>query len=170
MPLYSEVLSSACYLNGVLHWVVERYYPIYRTWVHVFGMIALPKPSWYIEKLATIQGSLAMISSVAYDSWIWVRGEAEDSWSVVSKLKTKDGAKLRKVLELTNNGDHLLLDFLQEFYVYTPKTGSLSRLVDFYDASSLVDMDTYVETLQLLHIGTACEEATPLFLQDSSFK
>ncbi|KAL7610157.1 hypothetical protein Lser_V15G11461 [Lactuca serriola] len=181
MPLYFKVLSRARYLNGVLHWVVERYSTdsnyiklgyimTFDLSSHVFGMLDLPKPGWKTQELATIQGSLAVISSVSNDSWIWVRGETNDSWSVVSKLKTEDGAELRKVLELTNNGDLLLDVLLKKFYVYTPKTGALSTLADFNDASSLVDMDAYVETLQLFHIGTACEKATPLFLQTSSFK
>lgn len=79
MPLYNKVLSEACYLNGVLHWVVGRCFPYsqevqlryimsldLRT--HVFGMIALRRPSWETRKLVTIQGSLAVISRVIDDT------------------------------------------------------------------------------------------------------
>ncbi|CAH1414311.1 unnamed protein product [Lactuca virosa] len=188
MPLYSKVLSSVCYLNGVLHWVVGHCFPdsedvqfhcimTFDLSTHEFGIIDLPKPSWLTQQLGIIQGSLVVLSGNGsdVDTWIWVRNrrdaDADASWSLVFKSETiKAEAGVRKALEVTNNGDLLLDTFWEGIQVYTPKTGELSRLMDFNDTSSLVDMNMYVETLELLHMGTACEDVNPLFLQATSFK
>ncbi|CAH1414390.1 unnamed protein product [Lactuca virosa] len=181
MPLYSKSLSRSVYLNGVLHWVVGRCFPDseqvevgyimtldLRT--HVFGMIALPKPCWETRRLATIQGSLAVITIVGDDSWVWVRRDADDSWSVVLESRANQvGFGVTKVLELSNSGDLLLDDVSDGFQVYNPKTGVRSLLVDFNDTSSLVNMNMYVESLHLLHMGTACE-INHLFLQEKNKK
>ncbi|CAH1414312.1 unnamed protein product [Lactuca virosa] len=186
MPLYSRVLSRACYLNGVLHWVVGCCFPdsediqfhyimTFDLSTHVFGIIDLPKPSWLTQQLQIIQGSLAVLSGndSDVDTWIWVRNRrdayADSSWSLVLKSETIKAEKgVRKALELTNNGDLLLDAFWEGFRVYSPKTGALLTLMEFNHTSALLDMDTYVETLELLHMGTACQEPNPLFLQATS--
>ncbi|CAI9275765.1 unnamed protein product [Lactuca saligna] len=184
MPLYDDVKSTTSYLNGVLHWVVGHSLPnsekrqlcynimTFDLSSHVFGMIALPKPSWPIHQVTTIQGSVAVISmeKLFDDSWIWVRRDADASWSVIFKSKTNQiQAGVKTVLGLTNNGDLLLETYFQGLQVYNPKKRSRSSLVNFNDDSFLFDMDTFVESLQLLHMGTACK-VNHLFLQETKRK
>ncbi|KAI3698882.1 hypothetical protein L2E82_42776 [Cichorium intybus] len=171
VPLYTAVFSTSYYLNGVLHWVVGtfedgeylRYIMTLDLSTHVFGMIDLPKPTWETLNLSTIQGSLAVSSTLIVDTWIWVRRDA--SWSLVFRSKTNQVRGVNKALQLTNNGDLLLDTFDDEFQVYNPKTGARSTLVNFSDGSLLFEMNPHVETLQLLQIGTACE-ANHFFSQE----
>ncbi|CAH1426647.1 unnamed protein product [Lactuca virosa] len=116
-PLFRDVLSKACFVNGVLHWMVEcyvfelddvdrRYILTFDLNTHVFGMIALPEPSCKIQGLSAIQGYLAVISTKHDNAWILVWRDA--SWSVFHKSKInllKGG--LMRVLLPTNNGDLL---------------------------------------------------------------
>ncbi|KAL7602619.1 putative F-box protein At3g16210 [Lactuca sativa] len=175
-PLFHEVLSNACFVNGALHWVVEVepyfsqsngivdicYILTFDLSTHVFGTIALLDTSWETRELTTIQGSLAVISyCMDYredddESWIWMR--RVDSWSLVFKLKTNQvQGRIYRVLQLTNNGDLLFNIFFEGFHVCKPNIETRSRLVDFSAVSCIDDIVVCVESLQLLDMGTACE-------------
>ncbi|KAL7601300.1 hypothetical protein Lser_V15G23760 [Lactuca serriola] len=163
-PVFHEVLLNAYFVNGALHWVVERHYnnlhDVERFYIlkfdlgtHVFDMITLPEPSSKTARLTSVRGFLAVISGDCDGCWVWVR--RVDSWNVVYKMKRKhvfDGGLL-SVVQLTTNGDLLLL--CEGFQIYNPKIGVPSRLVDFGSDSYIVGTEMCVETLQLFDVATA---------------
>ncbi|KAL7602620.1 putative F-box protein At3g16210 [Lactuca sativa] len=174
-PFFSEVrrgIWGSCFVNGALHWVVDRYHteshhseiPCIMTFdlsTHVFGMIPLPEPFQRLTRLTTFQGFLAMIStydnnSYYRDCWIWVR--RDDSWSVVYKSKENQfkGGSIMGVLQPTINRDFLLSAMNdQGMEVYLIKMGTQSRLVEFHAASFISEIVQCVESLHLLE--NACE-------------
>lgn len=166
--LYTNVASKACFLNGALHWLVERYNAeltaVHSRYIltfdlstHIFGMIALPEPDMKKRQLTTIQGCLAVISNMHHDdTWIWVRRDA--SWFVVFRSeRNKVQGRLKRVLQSTSNGDLLAKTCLGEAHVYNPKMGVQSRIVNFNSASLICDMEMCVENLELLDLATTCE-------------
>ncbi|KAL4589778.1 hypothetical protein LXL04_002688 [Taraxacum kok-saghyz] len=65
--LYTEVASNGCFVNGCLHWVVQRYngdpneegrrYILtFDISTHVYGMMVLPQFRWTTRQLTTIKG------------------------------------------------------------------------------------------------------------------
>lgn len=159
------MLLNAYFVNGALHWVVERHFnnlhDVERFYIlkfdlgtHVFDMITLPEPSSKTARLTSVRGFLAVISGDCDGCWVWVR--RDDSWNVVYKMKRKhvfDGGLL-SVVQLTTNGDLLLL-LCEGFQIYNPKIGVPSRLVDFGSDSFIVGTEMCVETLQLFDVATA---------------
>ncbi|KAL4554338.1 hypothetical protein LXL04_039559 [Taraxacum kok-saghyz] len=176
-PRCLDVSPCTCSLEGVWHWPVR--YRIeseemrltcsiltFNLSTHVFGMIPLPTPAsdWMTTGLTTIQGSLALISYHMKFDDTWIRVRRDSSWSVVFKLNTVklfiEGA-FQLQLRPNNNGDLLLIiagQFSQEVHVYNPKTGELSKVVDFDVASGLINFHQCIETLHLLDMGeTLCK-------------
>ncbi|KAI3790409.1 hypothetical protein L2E82_03419 [Cichorium intybus] len=168
-PLFSKVASNACFVNGALHWVVERSYTEshvadYRFYIltfdlstHVFGMIPLPVSSLENLQLLTIQGLLAVICMDNTASRIWVRRDA--SWSLLFNVKTDYvGGRITTLYHLTSNGD-LVFNKIgsPRLQVYNPKRGAQSTIADFNVASRPHDIVLCVESLQMLDMGTACK-------------
>ncbi|GJX88014.1 F-box/kelch-repeat protein-like protein [Tanacetum coccineum] len=178
--------SCACFFNGALHWVVVgtyrnrdcRYILTFDLTTHVFGTIFLPKPNWETRHLTIINGYLAAIPLKSSDqppdgkeNSIWVLKDSNKCWHAVyefGQFKPKwthlsRGAK--SVLHLTTNG-HMLLyignrlpNFSEgdTYGVYNLETGKWnpSMIMRFQD-SQHIDMQTYVETLELLDIEPNC--------------
>ncbi|CAH1426643.1 unnamed protein product [Lactuca virosa] len=178
-------MSNACFVNGALHWVVKEFNKSEQTDLscimtfdlstNLFGMIALPEPSWETARLTTIQGSLAVLSTRDGETWTWVRRDA--SWSVAFKTKIgQDLGGINRVLKLKANGDMLFSTWCTEFHskvsiekthfqVYTHETGAQSKLVDFDGTFGIVGMEMCVQSIQLLGMRTSCEEKQPSFLE-----
>ncbi|KAI3497499.1 hypothetical protein L1887_40155 [Cichorium endivia] len=168
-PLNSSyyMTSWGCFVNGALHWVIfnklskSDYILTFNLSTDIFGIIALPllEPSWLCE-LTTIQGSLAVVSTNGRDNCIWVMREYNDdaSWSVVFKSKENQfQGYLQRVLQPTSNGDLFFLTLDKRFHVYDLKMKAQSRLQNLDADRSIIDMETCVESLQLLDIWTACQ-------------
>lgn len=159
---YSEVKSWACFVNGALYWVVgnirHSYILTFHMSTQIFGRISLPKPGWETTQLAMINGSLAVISCEGDNSRIWVRKKYDTitSWSLFLKSNgfPYEG-RIERVLQMTTNGDLLFYTSREGYKVYNPTTGERSRLVKFEAYSKIVDIKTYVESFELLNIGTA---------------
>lgn len=183
-PVFSGMLSNACFVNGALHWVVKEFNKseqidlscimTFDLSTNLFGMIALPEPCWETTRLTTIQGSLAVLSTKDGETWTWVRRDA--SWSVAFKTKIgQDLGGINRVLKLKANGDMLFSTWCTElhskvsidkthFQVYTHETGAQSKLVDFDDTFGIVGMEMCAQSIQLLAMMTSCEEKQPSFL------
>nr|GEV81401.1 hypothetical protein [Tanacetum cinerariifolium] len=178
--------SCACFFNGALHWVVvgtyrnrgPRYILTFDLTTHAYGTIFLPKPNWETRQLTIIDGYLAVIplrdwtqSPDGKENSIWILKDSGKCWHAVydfGQFKPRwnhlvRGAK--SVLHLTTNG-HMLLyigNRLPNFSegdthgVYNPETGTWvpSMIMRFQD-SQHIDMQTYVETLELLDTEPNC--------------
>ena len=79
-----------------------------------------------------------------------------NSWSLFSELKGPNFERgVKNALQLMTNG-HLLLNVNGDFFeVYNPETGVRSMDVHFRDSHDL-DVQTYVESLDLLDIKLNC--------------
>ncbi|KAL7605541.1 hypothetical protein Lser_V15G20563 [Lactuca serriola] len=187
-PLFSYVMTKPCFFNGVLYWL--GHYDLTRTYylltfdlsTHVFGSIALPFKTVLFVAPTPIQGSIAVVSSVAaptpiqgsiavvssvaaptpiqgsipFANQIWLMKDA--SWSAFLNFK-KDQvrAHLSSVLQLSTSDDLVFYSFCNRFQVYNLKIGEFSRLVNFNRASFVFDVIECLESLQLLGMRIACE-------------
>ncbi|KAI3524278.1 hypothetical protein L1887_02931 [Cichorium endivia] len=166
MPLFSELASWPCFVNGAFHWMVQVYSNVSRDVdarriltfdlsTQVFGMIPLPDSGPKYKQPTIYQASLAVIAMDADDDyrWIWVRRDA--SWSLVTKLKKNQvGGRIHEGLQSTNNGDSFIQanNGFRDHYLLA----TLSKLAGFNAASHVFDIVFYAESLQLLNIGTIC--------------
>ncbi|GJR95456.1 F-box/kelch-repeat protein-like protein [Tanacetum coccineum] len=140
---YLKVKSSALFVNGTLHWLVEyridkHHILTFNLSTHMFDKIRLPQPGCAIIQLTIIKGSLAVISNDGNDTIIWVRNECNNvaSWSEPLILPS-----------LRVEGENILNE---DFEGYNPETGVRSRLVSCLDSSYIIEMDMCVESLELL--------------------
>ncbi|XP_071715244.1 F-box/kelch-repeat protein At3g06240-like [Rutidosis leptorrhynchoides] len=151
---YVKVMTFPYIINGELHWLLKcesnkndgKYHYCIMTFnlsTHVFGVIKLPEPSGVAVQLTNVKGSLAVISHQNNDkTWIiWVRRKFNnvESWS--------------KAFDSTNTGNHcdfVSKNFYKDFEGYNLETGVRSRLVELSYSSFAIEMDTCVESLELL--------------------
>ncbi|GJU84693.1 hypothetical protein Tco_1292239 [Tanacetum coccineum] len=142
------------FFNRALHWVVvgtyrnigPHYILTFDLTTHAYGTIFLPKPNWETRQLTIVNGYLAVIPLRDWNQSPDVRGA-------------------KSVLHLTTNGYMLLyigyrLPNFSEgdtYGVYNPETGTWvpSMIMRFQD-SQHIDMQTYVETLELLDTEPNC--------------
>ncbi|PWA45250.1 HECT-like protein [Artemisia annua] len=127
---YNKIRSSALFVNGELHWVVDNKLLTFHLSTHVFDMNPLPQQYMCrTMQLTNIKGSLAVISLVRFGI-NWVRKEHDNvaSWS-----------KLPRGKEIS----------LEDFESYNPETGVRTRHVRCPD-SKIIEMDMCVESLELL--------------------
>ncbi|GJY84010.1 F-box/kelch-repeat protein-like protein [Tanacetum coccineum] len=158
-----SVMPRAILFNGALHWVAaetsnrcERMILTFNLSSHVFGTISLPEPSRRAEKLTILNGCLGVISRKRQTTWIWVLREYGNvaSWSLVHELDMKQFDRVQVIKALSNGG--LLFDgsgFSKWYKVYYPETGVLSELSKFNENCRMLDMEMYVESLELLDKG-----------------
>lgn len=130
---------QACFVNGTLHWVV-RYHNnrdlvimTFHLSTHVFGTIALPEPRWYTRNLTIINGSLAVTSR--YNCRYYSDFERTCTW-------------------VRSEYDNVATWSI----VYDLQTTDLSRLIKFRDTCYKMEIEAYVESLELLDKGTLCGE------------
>lgn len=159
ITLFDCMCPRACFVNGVLHWVVSclsdddieppPYIITFNVSTNVFGKISLPEPSWKRGHLTVISGSLAAIANEYHNHTIHVRKEYNNAayWSLVFQLR--DFPKVvGNISQLTITGDLLL--YVEEGYkAYNLETGVCSMVAKF-NASCGVDMIIYGESLELL--------------------
>nr|GEX25443.1 F-box/kelch-repeat protein At3g06240-like [Tanacetum cinerariifolium] len=134
------------------------------------GTIELPEPSHEFTHLTIFKGSLAIISRKGVINWIWVRECSNTtSWSLALKLEIDyPDEGIWRITELAN-GDFLLqlsTTVGVVFDVYNPKTGIHTGLVGFNDDSVEWDVEMYIESLELLGMGSAWEGTKPYFLEE----
>ncbi|CAH1449954.1 unnamed protein product [Lactuca virosa] len=140
-----SVQHDALFFNGVLCWVIHVYQTepkdiciccilTFDLSTHVFGMIPLPTSNghWITTGLTTIQGELYVLGALQLQP------------------------------QPTNNDDLLLNTHSHGLQDYNRKTGVLSRVGDFNDASSLCYFYQCVETLHLLDMGETMGETEEL--------
>ncbi|KAK1440052.1 hypothetical protein QVD17_05877 [Tagetes erecta] len=164
---YCCVANRPCLLNGVLHWGVtcysvdalHDYVLTFDLSSEVFSAIEVPKPSWETN-VTIIKGCLALISSEYDACWIWLRREhnnAAASWYVAFKLNTNPLQGTTQSSQVFPNDELLcsitLKGIAVDIVAYNPKTDVLTQLVNLSDSSSIVGMDTCVESLELLDTG-----------------
>lgn len=165
--LFYNLSSQACFDNGAFHWLADchsvgsndaaRHYILtFDLSTHVFGTIELPEPNWETNKLAIMKGSLAAISTGHANSVIWLREYKNTPWYEFYKSKTTRFIS-DKIFEVTTNGNI----FLHTYYsappvVYDLETEVETRIKGFNESSPKVDVEKYVETLELFNKGKAC--------------
>ncbi|KAI3803098.1 hypothetical protein L1987_31247 [Smallanthus sonchifolius] len=168
---FYNVESKPCFFNGVLHLVVDgclttepsrsRFILTFNLSSHVFGHILLPEPLT-IRHLTTINGFLAVVSWDGGDGdcWIWVMKEYGkfESWSVRYKPETEGKFEVTGVFQLITNGD--ILACYRKLKVYNLETMSFTKLIKFGACCSYVEMEPYVESLELVDKegATTCGE------------
>ncbi|XP_076909122.1 F-box/kelch-repeat protein At3g06240-like [Bidens hawaiensis] len=157
-----ETEVSACFFNGILHWVGEGNSTAHESWTnfiltfnlssHVFGCIRL-REYRDIEQITTINGCLAVVSPV-YDhfgeeSYSWIRVMKEygntESWSTHFKLKRVYSRVFQPII----NGDILAYCNHKGSKVYNTRT-RLKKCLKFGPDCIKVEMDPYVESLELV--------------------
>ncbi|KAL4580727.1 hypothetical protein LXL04_016929 [Taraxacum kok-saghyz] len=170
-PLFHKVTSRGCFVNGSLHWLVNRriiipelddvydqYILTFDLSTHVFGMIVLPKPGWRSRLLTIIQGSLAVVSSKDGYTCIWVMREYNNtvSWEFFKSKRNRFVRAVYSVLQVTSNNSDLLLFNTETngYQVYDLTVGEQSKLWDLDDDSYICQVEIYVESLQLFHMRT----------------
>ncbi|KAJ0881325.1 putative F-box domain-containing protein [Helianthus annuus] len=156
------------FFNGILHWVVvpedphlSRFILTFNVSSHVFGRILFPG-HWIVKQLTTINGCLALVSSEDCDSWkIRVMGEhgKTESWSLLFELK-RDAFHWSAAFQRITNGDlvayykgtnsDLLVLYGGSKEVYNPQTRLLTKLFEYRPNCYKLEMDTYVESLELV--------------------
>ncbi|XP_071715195.1 F-box/kelch-repeat protein At3g23880-like [Rutidosis leptorrhynchoides] len=162
-----RVRSRACFVNGVLHWVVSCYSlnEIILTFdlsTQLFSEIMLPEePNRHTMRpiIFNFNGSLGMSFSNDYYTPIWAMKEYNNSasWYMVLKLKNfQFEGGVKAVLQL-KNGNFLIRNYKNVYEVRYPKGGVCSEVC--VRDSPTVDMVMYVESLALLDIGTVCINA-----------
>ncbi|PWA83293.1 hexokinase [Artemisia annua] len=162
------VMPRATFFNGALHWVAaersnirERMILTFNLSSHVFGTISLPEPSRRARELTILNGCLGLISKERSTTWIWVMREYDSvaSWSLVHELDMKRFHRGARVIKALSSGG-LLFDIskysINWYTVYYPETGVLSELLKFKGTCRMLDMEMYVESLELLDKGTPC--------------
>ncbi|GJU58560.1 F-box/kelch-repeat protein-like protein [Tanacetum coccineum] len=179
---FYHVTSSPCFVNGTLHWMVEcldklsygKFHRCILTFdlaTHVFSTIELPEPSCDFTHLTIFKGSLAIISRKGLINWIWVRECSNTtSWSLALKLEIdRPDEGIGRITELANGdfllGIHILgKRYTEAFDVYNPKTRIQTGLVGLNDDSVEWDVEMYVDSLELLGMGSVWEGTKPYFL------
>ncbi|GKA58747.1 F-box/kelch-repeat protein-like protein [Tanacetum coccineum] len=174
--------SHACFVNGTLNWLVDfsldgsdlldnHYILTFDFRTDNFAMIELPEPNWQDHRLTVIKGSLAVTSRGNDFTRFWVRKEDNNTaiWSEVYKLDLLlDGTD--KIFEMTTKGNLLFHTYYSRQAVYNLETGVLSNLLLVNDESPKVDMEKYIETLELLGKGKTYEVKQPSFLRKETKK
>lgn len=157
--------SKACFFDGVVRGdLIEsstkrsRLILTFNLSTHVFRTISLPEPNWTPKKLTIINGSLALIASNSDNTLIWMRRK-HDNIELCTQIfnLNKNQLKGARILKSITNDDLLISTNDNWYQVYNAKTGVLLRLLKFEDACN-VEMEMYVESLELLDRGTACGE------------
>ncbi|GJV73180.1 F-box/kelch-repeat protein-like protein [Tanacetum coccineum] len=161
-----SVMPRAILFNGALHWVAtetsnirERMILNFNLSSKVFGTISLPKPSLRAEELTILNGCLGLISKERFTTWIWVMREYDNvaSWSLVHELDMKRFNRVTVIKALSNGGLLFGISKLTNWYtVYYPETRVLSEPLKFKGTCMMLDMEMYVESLELLDKGTPC--------------
>ncbi|KAI3803099.1 hypothetical protein L1987_31248 [Smallanthus sonchifolius] len=104
------------------------------------------------------------------DGWIWVMKEYGkfESWSVHYKPKTEGKFDVIRVFQLIVNGD--ILAYYRKLKVYNLETMSFTKLMKFGACSSYVEMEPYVESLELVdkESATTCGETVLSWTEDIS--
>ncbi|KAK1437276.1 hypothetical protein QVD17_03066 [Tagetes erecta] len=156
-PCY--VNQSKCIFNGALHWVVRafrgyEYILRFDLSSEVFSTIELCEPSWKNKEVTIVKGCLAVLSKNDDDDWyIWVRNNDTVSWSLAFKL---------------NSPERLTFGDVPFVYYYYPEIiitlshepQARSRLVHLTDTSRIACMAACIESLELLDMGTSCDQIT----------
>lgn len=174
--------SHACYVNGTLNWLVDfhldgsdvldnHYILTFDFSTDTFGMIELPEPSWRDHRLTVIKGSLAVTSRGKDFTRFWVRKEDYNTaiWSEVYKLDLRLTG-IDKIFEMTTKGNLLFHTYYSRQAVYNLETGLLSTILLVNDESPKIDMEKYIETLELLGKGKTYEVKQPSFLRKETTK
>ncbi|XP_071715202.1 F-box/kelch-repeat protein At3g06240-like [Rutidosis leptorrhynchoides] len=165
---FNCVESRACYFNGTLHWLVcvyvkesstihyTHYIVTFNMRTHVFDKILLPDSSSKAKQITIYNGALAFVSETSDDTSIWVMSEYNNvaSWSLIYRLKPEQ-SKTVKYLQPMANGDIVFNLKKGKYRVYHHKTGMFSDVFKFGRRYGL-DMNTYVESLELLDTGSPC--------------
>ncbi|GKC45227.1 F-box/kelch-repeat protein-like protein [Tanacetum coccineum] len=151
--------QNPCFFKGTLHWLVRdkrsQFIMTLSLITHVFGTINLPESNSDTKSLTIINGSLAAVS-LDHDTRIWVMNEYDNiaSWSQAFKLET--GRLMSVVIVQPIINGVLILYGDKGCQVYNPQTGSLTNLFKFGIYCGQVELETYVESLELLDKGIAC--------------
>ncbi|GKC24521.1 F-box/kelch-repeat protein-like protein [Tanacetum coccineum] len=164
--LFTKVSSNACFLNENLHWVVfsatdSNFIMTFSLATRVFGTIQLPK-NWRQEggcQLTIINGSLAVICRtwvINYDTIIWLMREYNnvESWFIFFQLQTKDYDDINVLQPIAN--DNLVIYDKSNERIYDDKKKSFTEIQKFIPNLGEVEMETYVESLELLDRGIPC--------------
>ena len=154
-------------VNGVLHWLTTHF--VKETWkighkdiltfnlsTHVFGTIELPRPINEGMPFTNINETLGLISGNGKNTRIWVRSTEyydTSSWVVYFQGEV-DTRRLGISIQLSVNGDLLFVSFPGGFQLNNSETSIQSRLVAYSIFSEDMQMERYVESLELLEIGT----------------
>ncbi|KAK1417151.1 hypothetical protein QVD17_26273 [Tagetes erecta] len=168
IPFY-DLKWKACFFNGILHWVVDgnvneqessRFILTFNLSSHVFGKILLPESLGMIRQLTTINGCLALVFSNGIDTLnILTMKEYNklESWYVSFEFKIK-GRDVFRVFQHITNAD--LLVYNDGSRIYDPKTMALTELARFGPDYIKLEMETYIESLELLdkNRATTCGE------------
>ncbi|KAK1418490.1 hypothetical protein QVD17_27635 [Tagetes erecta] len=161
-----KLVNDACFINGILHWVVDDNMTIRPTQVvpeetrrfiltfdlgsHVFGRILLPK-RWEVKQLTAINGCLALVYSRGCDVWkirvMKEYNEAGSSWPVVYRFK-QEGYDVIRAVQLVSNGD--LFAHFEGLKVYDRRK-MLRSVIEPLRFRPRWFMETYVESLELLN-------------------
>ncbi|XP_076909063.1 F-box/kelch-repeat protein At3g06240-like [Bidens hawaiensis] len=160
---YTRVKPKACFFNGILHWVVcgtstigtSCFILTFNLSSRVFGYILLPK-SWNVEQVTTINGCLAVVhpeyNNFSKDDYSWIRVMKEygniESLSPLSKVK-RVSYKRMTVFQPIINGDILAYFRAKGSKVFNTQT-KLTKFFRFGPGCYRVEMDTYVESLELV--------------------
>ncbi|KAJ0701622.1 putative F-box domain-containing protein [Helianthus annuus] len=151
---FVNLLGKACFINGILHWVMSTVDPrcfilTFNVSSHVFGRILFPEP-WRVSELTTINGCLALASlEKGYYRKIRVMEEYDktESWTVLFEVEIKGQFH---VIQPTTNGD-VLVAYNVQSKVYNLRTMSFTKLLlKFGPCRYNIEMETYVESLELL--------------------
>ncbi|KAJ0691900.1 putative F-box domain-containing protein [Helianthus annuus] len=172
---FSNVEPQSCIFNGVLHWVVNKtdvfdvcnnsYIMTFDLSSEVFSTIDLPEPHWETNGVTIIKGSLAVISTNRHGrSWIWVRREYNNfvaSWSRAFEVNKyiNPFKGVRGVFVRATNGD-LLFKNCKVVGAYDLVNQIERRLQILSCSSSVVDMNVCDESLELLDMGTSCDQGS----------
>ncbi|GJZ23154.1 F-box/kelch-repeat protein-like protein [Tanacetum coccineum] len=178
-------LSNVCtILNEKLHWRMlgkhSGFIMTFSLTTRVFGKIQLPYIREHIHpQLAIINGSLAVISLSSNQIWVRRRKDYGNvkSWFIFSELKTEgyksiyvhalQPNKSVHVFQPITNGALLLYD-AGDRKIYDDETNLYTKILEFRPNCCDVEMETYVETLELLDRGIPC--GTTIFPLTKTYK
>ncbi|XP_076909128.1 F-box/kelch-repeat protein At2g43445-like [Bidens hawaiensis] len=163
---YTYLTRKACFFHGKLHWLVHgystthggpsNYILTFSLSSRVFGYILLPK-SWKVEQVTTINGCLAVVhteyNNFLKDDYSWIRVMKEygniESLSPLSKVK-RDSYRRMTVFQPIINGDILAYFRAKGSKVYLYKQTNVTNHLEFGTDCCKLQMDTYVESLELV--------------------
>ncbi|MFS8014793.1 hypothetical protein Hanom_Chr15g01348641 [Helianthus anomalus] len=124
----------------------------------VFSTIELPEPRLETSEVTIIKGCLAVISSnYHFHFCIWMRRDGA-SWSLAYLFNTREEFVGAYSLQFTPNDESLWCASSKGAQVYNLETHVGSTLVDLSGSSRITDMRMYVESLELLDMGTSCDQ------------